>query len=48
LTETVLLGNVALRIGGKLSWNAQKMEFDNAGDANKYLWSEYRDGWKTK
>lgn len=48
LTETVLLGNVALRTGGKLSWNAQKMEFDNAGDANKYLKSEYRDGWKPK
>lgn len=46
LTEAVLLGNVALRAGQKLYWNAEKMEFSNAPEANKFLHYEYRDGWE--
>ncbi|HUX55332.1 MAG TPA: Gfo/Idh/MocA family oxidoreductase [Bacteroidales bacterium] len=45
LTEVVLLGNVALRAGQKLYWDAAKMEFPNAPKANKFLHYEYRDGW---
>lgn len=42
LTETVLLGNVALRAGQKLYWDPIKLEFPNAPDANRFLNYEYR------
>ncbi|WP_339732691.1 Gfo/Idh/MocA family oxidoreductase [uncultured Gimesia sp.] len=45
LTETTLLGNVAIRAGKKLDWDAKKMEFTNAPEANKFLSRDYRDGW---
>lgn len=45
LTETILLGNAALRAGEKLEWDATKMEFTNAPSANQYLHREYREGW---
>ncbi|HAW32484.1 MAG TPA: dehydrogenase, partial [Planctomycetaceae bacterium] len=45
LTETTLLGNAAIRAGKKLEWNAKKMEFTNAPEANKFLSRDYRDGW---
>jgi predicted dehydrogenase len=46
LTETMLLGNIAVRVGGgaKLTWNAEAMTFDNA-DATKFVTKEYRKGW---
>lgn len=45
LTETTLLGNAAIRAGKKLEWDAKKMEFTNAPEANKFLSRDYRDGW---
>ena len=45
LTEMVLLGNVALRCGKRIQWNAEDMRIPNAPDAEKYLRREYRDGW---
>ncbi|QDT97850.1 Gfo/Idh/MocA family protein [Gimesia aquarii] len=45
LTETTLLGNVAIRAGKKLEWDPKKMEFTNAPEANKFLTRDYRDGW---
>jgi predicted dehydrogenase len=45
LTETILLGNVAMRAGKKLEWDAENMKFPNAPDAEKYLHFEYRNGW---
>jgi len=45
-TEWVLLGNVAIRAGKKLQWDAEAMQFTNAPDANKYLKREYRKGWE--
>jgi predicted dehydrogenase len=45
LTETILLGNVAMRAGKKLEWDAENMKFPNAPDAEKYLHFEYRKGW---
>jgi GFO/IDH/MocA oxidoreductase family protein len=46
LTETVLLGTVALRCAGKeLAWDAARMEVTNVPEANKYLRRTYRDGW---
>ena len=45
LTESVLLGNVAFRVGKTLKWDAAKM---TTGDstADQLLRREYRDGWK--
>jgi predicted dehydrogenase len=45
LTETILLGNVAMRAGKKLEWDAENMKFPNAPEAEKYLHFEYRQGW---
>jgi len=35
--EWMLLGVIALRVEGKLEWDAAKMRFSNNADANKYL-----------
>jgi len=45
LTEMVLLGNVAIRAGKRLEWDAAKMEVTNVPKTNQYLHREYRDGW---
>lgn len=44
--ETILLGTVAVRSDKKLKWEAAKMEFTNAPEANKLLRRRYRDGWE--
>ncbi len=49
LTELMLLGNIALRMQEQravLQWDAEKMEFPNFPEANKYLHMEYRPGWE--
>jgi predicted dehydrogenase len=46
LTEMVLLGNLAIRAGGKkLLWDGPNMKVTNVPEANKYIKAEYRDGW---
>lgn len=46
LTETVLLGNVAIRLPGqKLDWDAKAMRVTNVDEANQYLRRPYREGW---
>jgi predicted dehydrogenase len=45
LTEVALLGNIAIRTGKKLSWDAEQMKFTNDEDANKYIREPYRSGW---
>jgi predicted dehydrogenase len=45
LTETVLLGNIALRTDQKLYWDSENFQFTNSTDANKYLHRQYREGW---
>jgi len=45
LTETCLLGNVALRAGQKLAWDGPNMKVTNHTRANTYLGRPYRDGW---
>ena len=45
LTELVLLGNVALRAGESIVWNAEKMQVTNKPDANAYLTQHYRQNW---
>lgn len=47
LTETVLLGNVALRAGkGKLEWDPVEMKVTNRPEANLLINSTYREGWE--
>ena len=52
LAEVVLLGNVALRMGQqlyekglKLYYDGPNMKVTNLPEANKYVRSEYREGW---
>lgn len=52
LTETVLLGNVAIRpelkeklSGQVLNWDPEKFSFTNMTEADKFLKNEYRKGW---
>ena len=43
--EWMLLGVVALRVEGRLEWDAAKMRFTNNAEANKYLKPTFRKGW---
>ena len=52
LAESVLLGNVALRVQlredltlARLKWDADQLKFTNLEDANKFIRTEYRAGW---
>ena len=45
MTETVLLGNVAIRAGAKLYWDSENMRFPNFPEADKFLHRPYREGW---
>ncbi len=45
LTETCLLGNVALRAGTKLAWDGPALKITNVPAANRLLHRDCRDGW---
>jgi len=45
LTEVVLLGNIAIRTGKKLSWDGPNMAITNVPEANPYINPPYREGW---
>ena len=45
LTEAVLLGNVAYRVGQKITWDGAKMVAVGCPEADRYLRREYRPGW---
>jgi len=46
LTETVLLGNVAYRVGKKIQWDAVAMKTIDCPEADRLLTKEYRPGWE--
>lgn len=47
MTETILLGTVAIREPGKkFEWDAKTMTFPNAPEAEKHLRRTYRKGWE--
>ncbi len=46
LTEMVLLGTVALRVGKKITWDADAMKATNAPEADRFLSDTYRSGWE--
>jgi hypothetical protein len=45
MTEVILLGNIAIRVGEKLNWDSANMKITNSVKANEYIHREYRDGW---
>lgn len=45
MTEVVLLGNVALRTGTKIHWDAENMKATNAPEANAFINPGYHNGW---
>ena len=47
MSETILLGNVALRMGPgiKLEWDGPALRFRNHPEADKFLNKPYREGW---
>jgi len=46
VTETILLGAVALRAGKKVDYDTLNMKITNVPEANQYLVREYRKGWE--
>lgn len=46
VTETILLGGVALRAGRKVEYDSALVKITNYSDANKFLVREYRPGWE--
>ena len=45
LTEICLLGNIARRADARIEWDAENMKVTNLPEANKYVRTEYREGW---
>ena len=45
LTEALLLGNVALRTGGSVEWDAESMRVRNIPQAEAYIRPAFRAGW---
>ena len=45
LTENVLLGNLAIRIGKKLDWDGPNMKCASVPEANDLVEFKYREGW---
>ena len=46
LTETVVLGCVAMRAGKRIEWDGPKMKITNDEKANAFLKREYRQPWQ--
>jgi hypothetical protein len=46
VTETILLGGVALRAGKRVEYDTENMKITNYPEANKFLVREYRKGWE--
>jgi len=45
LTEMVLLGNLAVRVGGTIEWDAATLRVTNLEVPEEYIRPTYRDGW---
>lgn len=46
LTESLLLGNVALRVGKKIEWDVVNMRATNCPEADQFIRPEFRKGWE--
>ena len=47
MTEALLLGNLAVRTGRRIEWDARSMKVTNLDRANSYIDPPYRKGWQT-
>ncbi len=45
MTETILLGNVALRTGKRIHWDSPNMKATDAPEADPYIKPAFREGW---
>jgi hypothetical protein len=45
-SEAILLGNIALRVPGKLLWDADATKFIDAPEADALMTRAYREGWE--
>ena len=45
-TESLLVGNLAVRLGRRVVWDARKMKATNAPEADRYINKSYRKGWE--
>jgi predicted dehydrogenase len=45
LTEMALLGNIAIRVGQRIQWDAQNLRATNCPAADRLVRREYRRGW---
>jgi hypothetical protein len=45
-TEAMLLGNVALRVGRRIAWDAARMRIANDDEAQALLSKQYRRGFE--
>ncbi|MCW5963813.1 MAG: Gfo/Idh/MocA family oxidoreductase [Bryobacterales bacterium] len=46
--EWLALTAIAMRVGGKLDWDAANMRFTNSEEANKHVKPQFREGWDLK
>ncbi|MCG8651260.1 MAG: Gfo/Idh/MocA family oxidoreductase [Pirellulales bacterium] len=48
LTETILVGNLAMRAGEgqRIEWDAKALKSPNVSPVNEFVQREYRDGWE--
>jgi hypothetical protein len=44
-TEALLVGNLAVRLGKRIEWDAEEMRATNAPEADNYITKFYRAGW---
>jgi len=44
ITETLLLGNLAIRTGKRLEWDSRRLRVTNVADANRFVRTTYRPG----
>jgi hypothetical protein len=46
LTEVVLLGNLAIRLGKPIKWDSENLKVIGAPEADAMIRREYREGWE--
>lgn len=48
LTETILIGNLALRAGEgtRIEWDAKALKSPNVPEVNQFVSRVYREGWE--
>ena len=46
ISEIGLLGNVAVRTGKPIEWDAKHMRANGLPEADRFLHAEYRKGWE--